>query len=235
MKKMLTVIFIILFGIVGLAYGQAGNDVETQTQAKYSSKIDELLYKMANELNQLARVLQSHPKDPVAVCVGPMSTVENFIKERDNLKLEALKYYHGNLPPDLAKKFAISEQATDQAKKAMQDTRVAVGMSPTQISPKPYPTPSTITRQLPRPTPPTEPIYRVDKLTKQELELVHKVLIEKGYKGLTPTQGTHKWSMDEKQPDYFTVVCGKANGGVVRVEVKNYRYPLKETTVSIYK
>ena len=39
MKKMLAVIFIILFGTVVLAYGLSVNDVETQTQAKYSAKL----------------------------------------------------------------------------------------------------------------------------------------------------------------------------------------------------
>jgi hypothetical protein len=236
MKKMLAVILIVLFGSVGLVYGQATKDAETQTQAmKYSSKIDELHIKMANELTQLAQVLRSNPKNAVAFFAGPMSNIENFIKERDNLKLEALKYYHGNLPPDLSKKFEDSEQRTDRAKKAMQDERAKVEMAQAQTSPRPYPTPPPTTRPLPRPTPPTGPVYRVDNLTEHELELVHNLLIEKGFKGLTPTQGTHKWSMDEKQPDYFTAVCGKANGGIVRVEIKNTRYPIKETTVRILK
>jgi predicted negative regulator of RcsB-dependent stress response len=91
MKKMLAVIIILLFGSVGWTYGQTIKDADTQNQAmKYSSKIDELHIEIANELNQLAQVLRSNPKNAVAFFVGPMSHVENLIKERDNLKLEAL-------------------------------------------------------------------------------------------------------------------------------------------------
>ena len=110
-----------------------------------------------------------------------------------------------------------------------------MGMAQAQPSPQPYPTPPQTMRRPPTPPPNSGPVYQIDKLNEHELELVHKLLIEKGHKGLTPTQGTHKWSMDEKQPQYFTVVCGKPNGGIVRVEIKMTNYPLKETTINILK
>ena len=110
-----------------------------------------------------------------------------------------------------------------------------MGMAQAQPSPRQYPTPAQTMRKPPTLPPDSGPVYRIDKLNEHELELVHKLLIEKGYKGLTPTQGTHKWSMDEKQPMYFTVVCGKSNGGIVRVEIKMTKYPVEETFIKILK
>lgn len=93
-------------------------DIPAGQRINYGSKIDELHSKMKSEFDRLA---QSDPKNAVAVSVGVISNVKNLIKERDKLKLNALKYYHGNLPPDLAKKFEESEKKTDQVKKTMQD------------------------------------------------------------------------------------------------------------------
>lgn len=96
-------------------------DIPTGKKINYSSKIDELHNKMKSELDRLGQLVRSDPQKAVAVSVGPMSKIENLIKERDNLKIEALKYYHSNLPPDLAEKFKESERRTDYVRKTMRD------------------------------------------------------------------------------------------------------------------
>lgn len=100
---------------------QKVSDILAGQRIKYGIKIDELHSKMQSELSRLIQLVQSDPKNAVAVSRGPMSNVEKLIKERDNLKFEALKYYHRNLPPDLAKKFEESERRTDSVRKTMRD------------------------------------------------------------------------------------------------------------------
>lgn len=77
--------------------------------------------------------------------------------------------------------------------------------------------------------------YRVESVSEYELEVIHKRLIKEGKTGLTPIKGTFKWSMDDKAPIYYTVVCAKANGGMVRVEIKITKYPIEETTIKVLK
>ncbi len=111
-------------GLIGTPSGESEADtknipdINDRQKINYSNRIDELHSRMKSEFGILA---QSDPKNAKAVSVGVISNIKKLINERDNLKFEALKYYHMKLPPDLAKKFEESERATDQAKKTMQN------------------------------------------------------------------------------------------------------------------
>jgi hypothetical protein len=111
-------------GLIGTGSNQSEQqtintpDILSKQAIKYSNRIDELHSRMKNEFNILA---QSGPQNAVAVSTVVIPNVKKLIAERDNLKFEAVKYYHGKLPPDLANKFEESERFTDLARKTMQN------------------------------------------------------------------------------------------------------------------
>lgn len=93
-------------------------EVLSRQALKYSNKIDELHKRMQNEINTLA---QSGTQNVVAASTVVLPNIKKLIAERDNLKFEAVKYYHGQLPPDLANKFEESERRTDKIKTTFQN------------------------------------------------------------------------------------------------------------------
>jgi hypothetical protein len=93
-------------------------EVLSRQALKYSNMIDELHKRMQNEINTLA---QSGTQNVVAASTVVLPNIKKLIAERDNLKFEAIKYYHGQLPPDLANKFEESERKTDKIKTTFQN------------------------------------------------------------------------------------------------------------------
>ena len=93
-------------------------EVLSKQALKYSNNIDELHRKMQNEINILAK---SGTQNVVAASTVVLPNIKRLIAERDNLKFDAIKYYHGQLPPDLAKKFEESERRTDKIKTTFQN------------------------------------------------------------------------------------------------------------------
>lgn len=65
-----------------------------------------------------------------------------------------------------------------------------------------------------------ETVYRGFPMKEYDLELMQKILIVKGYKGFTPIQGTSYFNMkSDNGPMHYSVICGKAKGGIVRVKI----------------
>lgn len=111
-------------GLVGAGHSQPETqtinppEVISKQALNYSNKIDELHKKMQIQINILA---QAGTQNVIAASTVVLPNIKKIIAERDNLKFEAIKYYHGKLPPDLSNKFEESERRTDKIKTTFQN------------------------------------------------------------------------------------------------------------------